>query len=98
MNHPEIPDVAALHRGGSPQFWGAANLGLRESGNTRTSGAALMDNVENYYVTLHIYIYVYISTCMYIIVYYCISADPSHLQGERARGKVALSIRSKVRQ
>ena len=72
MNHPEIPDVAALHRGGSPQFLGAANLGSRESGNTRTSGAALMDNVDNYYVTLHMYIYIYISTCMYIIVYYCI--------------------------
>jgi hypothetical protein len=70
MNHPEIPDVAALHRGGSPQFLGAANLGSRESGNTRTSGAALMDNVDNYYVTLHIYMY--ISTCMYINVYYCI--------------------------
>ena len=80
MNHPEIPDVAALHRGGSPQFLGAANLGSRESGNTRTSGAALMDNVDNYYVTLHIYIYMYIYICilvhvcilLYIIVYYCI--------------------------
>ena len=30
------------------------------------------------------YIYVYIYMCIYI------SADPSHLQGERARGKVAL--------
>ena len=76
MNHPEIPDVAALHRGGSPQFLGAANLGSRESGNTRTSGAALMDNVDNYYVTLHMYIYIYIlvHVCilLYIIVYYCI--------------------------
>ena len=41
------------------------------------------------HIILYIYIYIYI--CVYVYI----SADPSHLQGERARGKLALSTKQR---
>ena len=41
---------------------------------------------------MHIYIYTVYTHIIYTIYTYSISADPSHLQGERAREKVALTI------